>query len=361
MADFDLTLKSIDKGREGLNTGLDFGLPKLMNIIPGLQQGTYTIIGGETASAKSSYCLNSYLFNPYSILRANNPMGLSMKVFYYSLEIDKVSIISKAIARKLFFKHKYIVTVDDILSRGKHRISDELYKDVIETRGFFNELEDALTIFEPQNPTGIWKQVKAYMEGVGTTNTKIVNNGKKDIEIFDYYEPTNPKETVILIVDHLSILPRQLSYGVKENIDSMSSYFIALRNRYNVSVVGVQQLNRAVSSTDRLKLKRASPQLSDFKDTGNTTQDADIVLSLHNPFRMDEEDYNGFNIIKLRDRFRWLEILKHRSGIADMGIGLNFIGELGLLQELPSPELLELSGYDPYINFNKLTCLRDET
>ena len=43
---------------------------------------------------------------------------------------------------------------------------------------------------------------------------------------------------------------------VKENIDSMSSYFVTLRNRYNIIPVVVQQLNRAMSSADRFKLKR---------------------------------------------------------------------------------------------------------
>ena len=359
-SDFQQTLSSIDRGIQGLNRGLDMGLDKLMTVIPGVQQKTYYLIGAESGVGKSAFSLNSFLFNPYSLLKANNPEGLSMKVFYYSLEIDKISIISKAIARKLFFRHGYLTTVDDILSRGRHRISEEVYKDVKDTRNFFEDMEDVLTIYPPTNSTGIYKDVKTYMESVGTTHKKTVNNGKEDIEIFDYYEPNNPKEYVIVIVDHISILPKQLNYNVKENIDSMSTYFVGLRNRYNIIPVVIQQLNRAMSSADRFKLKRTSPQLSDFKDSGNTVQDSNVVISLHSPFRIDQEEYNGYDITKLRDRFRWVEVLKNRDGASDIGVGCNFVGEVGLFRELPSKDILELSGYGPYVDFNKKTCLRDD-
>ena len=358
--DFQTTLDSIDRGREGLNKGLSMGLDKLMQIIPGVQQKTYYLVGAESGIGKSAFVLNSFLFNPYSLLKVDNEEELSMKVFYYSLEIDKVSIISKAIARKLFFRHGYLTTTDDILSRGKHRISQELYDDVKNARVFFEDMEDVFTIYPPVNSTGIYKDVKTYMESVGKTHMKTVNNGKEDIEIFDYYEPNNPKETVLVIVDHMSILPRQLNYNVKENIDSMSNYFVTLRNRYNVSPVAVQQLNRAMSSADRFKLKRTSPQLSDFKDSGNTIQDSNVVISLHSPHRIDQEEYNGYDITELKNRFVWAEVLKNRDGVSDMGIGLNFIGEIGLFKELPAPDILKLSGYSPYVDFNYKTCLRED-
>jgi len=360
MSDFQHTLDSIDRGMLGLNRGLDMGLDKLMTVIPGVQQKTYYLIGAESGIGKSAFTLNSFLFNPYSLLKDFNTDGLSMKVFYYSLEIDKVSIISKGIARKLYFKHGYITTVDDILSRGRHRINEELYSDVKNTRDYFEELEDILTIYPPTNSTGISKDITAYMDSTGTTHKKTVNNGKEDIEIFDYYEPNNQKEHVIVIVDHISILPRQLNYNVKENIDSMSSYFVTLRNRYNIIPVVVQQLNRAMSSADRFKLKRTAPQLSDFKDSGNTVQDSNVVISLHSPYRIDEEEHRGYDITQLKDRYRWVEILKNRDGASDLGVGCNFVGEIGLFRELPSPEILTLSGVGPYTQFDKKTCLIEE-
>ena len=72
------------------------------------------------------------------------------------------------------------------------------------------------------------------------------------------------------------------------------------------------------------------------------------------------EEYNGYDINQIRDRFRWAEVLKNRDGVSDVGIGLNFIGEIGLFTELLAPSILALTGYGPYVDFDKLTCLRPE-
>ena len=115
-----------------------------------------------------------------------------------------------------------------------------------------------------------------------------------------------------------------------------------------------------MSQTDRFKLDRVEPQLSDFKDSGNTIQDSNVVISLHSPHRIDQEEYNGYDITKLKDRFRWAEVLKNRDGVSDVGIGLNFVGEIGLFRELEAPNIIELTGHEQYTEFNKLTCLREE-
>jgi replicative DNA helicase len=94
------------------------------------------------------------------------------------------------------------------------------------------------------------------------------------------------------------------------------------------------------------------PKLSDFKDSGNTQQDANVIMTLFSPHRHELENFRGYNIKKLRDRFRSVNILKNRDGAADVRVGLKFIGEVGLFSELPkvtefssNPEL-----YDQVLN-----------
>jgi hypothetical protein len=60
----------------------------------------------------------------------------------------------------------------------------------------------------------------------------------------------------------------------------------------------VQQFNQGLSSVDRLKFKGAdiSPQQTDFKDSTNPYQDADVVLGLMNAYKMDLETSLTYNI-----------------------------------------------------------------
>ena len=80
------------------------------------------------------------------------------------------------------------------------------------------------------------------------------------------------------------------------------------------------------------------PQLSDFKNSSNTQDDANIILALFSPKRYDMEKYKGYDIIKLKDRFRAMHLLKNRDGEADKFIGLDFVGQVGHFSELPTLE-----------------------
>ena len=77
------------------------------------------------------------------------------------------------------------------------------------------------------------------------------------------------------------------------------------------------------------------PKLSDFKDSGNTQQDANVIFALFSPHRHELESFRGYDIKKLKDRFRSLSLLKNRDGASDIRIGLQFVGEVGYFKELP--------------------------
>jgi replicative DNA helicase len=365
MGYFEQLKQEIDRGKLGLNTGLPMGdMDKLLAIVPNIQQRTYYLVAGETGGGKSAFALNSFLYNPFSLLRASNPLGLTFKVFMWALEIPMIDIIAKAVCRKLYFQHNYVVDVNFVLSKGKNRITDEVYTDAMKLFDFYSELENIFHIFPPENPTGVYNTMKKYAENHGTIKTKPINIGTEKtpnvINVFDEYIPDNPNEYIIIIIDHVGLLRTERGYDTKQNIDKMSEYMVELRNNFSYIPVMVQQISRAMSTTDRFKLKRVEPQLSDLKQTANTQEDANIIFTLFGPARYDMEEHNGYNVTQLRDRYRWLSILKNRDGEADVGLGLNFIGEVGVFKELPAANIMELSGYEPYTQFNKIENLVTE-
>jgi replicative DNA helicase len=348
-------IEKIERGQKGLNKGLSMGFERLVEYIPGIQQGTYYLIGGETGSGKTAFTDSCFLYNPYDWIKAHPDSGMQLEVFYWSLEIDKTIKITKAICRKLYLDYNILTDINFVLSRGKNRISDEIYEAVKFTKNYFCELEDCLTIVDAaENPTGIYKFMNNYARENGHIIHKKVNSGGDTINVFDKYIPNNPDKYILIIIDHIGLMKRERGFNQKDNIDKMSEYLIPLRNNFNFIPVVVQQLSRAMSQTDRFKLDRVEPQLSDYKDSGNTQQDANVVLSLFSPRKYEIENFRGYNIVKLKDRFRSLSILKNRDGAADSRIGLQFVGEVGHFEEVPPSKQFkeDPSLYDQVINVN---------
>ena len=88
-------------------------------------------------------------------------------------------------------------------------------------------------------------------------------------------------------------------------------------------------------------------QLDDFKDTSGTTDGAEVVIALYYPFREKIARCEGYPIQNvLKKRFRLIQVMKNRYGIADISKGITFYGEIGMFREMPRPE--EITDYEPY-------------
>lgn len=344
MSNFDDALSEIDRGLLGLNTGIPHGYERLRHYIPDIQRATYYLVGAESSIGKTAYIDNTFIYTPYEYIKSNlNANNKKLKIFCYSFEISKNRKIIKGIARNLFLKYNLLLDVNYILSRGKNRIAKEHYDLVLSERKYFEELEDILVIYDvSENPTAINKTIRAYCESVG----KIEVDPKTNRRV---YKPNNPDEDVYVIIDHYGLTKSESGLNKKQLIDRLSGeYLVNLRNLYGISPIMISQFNRDISSTDRLNLSQLEPKPSDFKETSNTFEDCDICLALFSPFRHKVKDYYNYDILKLRDRFRGLSILKNRDGAANISIGLNFIGEVGYFRELPRADQMTLQDYIKY-------------
>ena len=265
-----------------------------------------------------------------------------MKVIYYSFEVDKYIKITKAICRKIWLDYGMMVDVNFVLSRGKNRISDDVYEVVKSTKGYFEKLEESLIIYDyPVNPTGINHQIMEYLESAGEIKTKTVKTNVGELEIFEKYTPKNPNEYVIVVIDHFSLAKREKSYNEKDNIDKISNYMIRLRNNFGIIPVMLQQFNRSISSTDRAKIDRVLPQRDDFKGSGVPFEDSSIAFGLFSPHRYNFTQFLGYDIKKLKSRFISLSLLKNRDGESDKIIGMDFKGKIGHFSEFPPPNKMK--------------------
>ncbi len=75
--------------------------------------------------------------------------------------------------------------------------------------------------------------------------------------------------------------------------------------------------------------------MTDFKDTRNLFQDADIVLGLWNPLKLEMKDCLGY---KPTEDIIGLKIIKNRLSKDNIAVALRVDPKSGTFTELPKPE-----------------------
>lgn len=342
MSIFNRALGQIDRGREGLNSGIPIPFPRLRHFLPNIQQKTYYLIGASTKVGKTSFADDLFVYGAYDYYRYLKERGelgdFELDIDYFSFEIDSETKIIKGIVRKLWHDYGIITDVNSILTRGEHQCKQELYDLVIKYREYFEEMEDVVTFHEmADNPTGMNVYLVNKANKFGTTNYKNINKEPDGPPImrFDNYERDNPGKYWLIVIDHIALMIEERGYTTKKNIDKMSQYLVAHRNNYSSTPVVIQQLAFDTESDERYKNSRLTPTLKDFGDSKYTTRDANVIMTLFSPHRYHVERFQNYNISKLHNTYRNLEILENRDGEPNVNIGLNFIGPAGTFRELP--------------------------
>jgi replicative DNA helicase len=86
---------------------------------------------------------------------------------------------------------------------------------------------------------------------------------------------------------------------------------------------------------DRRDNENWMPLLSDIKDSGNTSEDANTVIAIASPFYYGVSTCLGYDITRYKDRYRLIKILKNRNGKRNLLASFLFIGEVGAYYQLP--------------------------
>ncbi|MGK2863309.1 MAG: hypothetical protein ACSLE0_15360 [Chitinophagaceae bacterium] len=291
-------------------------------------------------------------------------LNIRLKIFYFTLEMSKDEKMLSAFSNILYVKEGIRIAPKDLRSTKADKILTQETLDLIKQyEPYFNKIEEIVEFIDDiRNPTGIFKFVDEYAKNNGTTHTRIVefkNNKTNEVvtnEVFDYYEPNDPDEYVMVFIDHIGLISTEKQDGrqmnVHETIVKLSSdYLIRLRNRYNYIPVIVQQQASAQESVENLKANRLKPTLDGLGDCKLTQRDANVILGLFGPFRHEIKEYRGYDIMFFRDNIRFLEILGGREGGGGTICPLYFDGAVNYFKELPLPtDSIKLKGVYDYIN-----------
>lgn len=342
------------KGLSGEYEGLSNGFNRLNKYIYKTQRGCYTLLGGLSGSSKTTLC-DFIILNSIQDAKAK---GISLNVTYYSWEIDEVSKKANWLSIIIYNKYDRIISPQAIKGLGDLRLTKE------EQEIVFSELPELEELFKsinwhwtPLNPTGLYHEWWKSMSLKGTFITEsYIDENNETKEKIKSWVANNPDEYNIVVIDHLALSKLERSFTLKQNMDKISEYIVACRNMFNMTFFVVQQFNQALSNIERIKYRGVdlSPEQSDFRDTVNPYIDADIVMGLLNPYKMDLETSLNYNIKvegfshNLKSKYRLLKVIKNRLGQDNISIGLYTKPEAGYFEELPREMTTE--DYIKYVN-----------
>lgn len=169
---------------------------------------------------------------------------------------------------------------------------------------------------------------------------------QKTVDRIMGYKPNDPDEYVIIITDHVGLLQEESGKDKRQTIRKFSEYMMELRDYYRYIPVIVQQQASEVQSMEAFKMNRISPTPGALADCKDTRYDVNVMLGLTNPFAAGVTPWKEYDITKLRDHQRFLEVMLSRDGTANAVKALYFDGAVSYFKELPGPKT---EGYAEYM------------
>lgn len=337
------------------------GMERLEKYLPGIEQSTYYLIAAASGVGKSKLARYLFIHNPIMFLENNPDSDIQLDILYFSLEESKEKVILAEISKYLYTQHKLNLSIKQLSSVGRYNVlSTEDLQKVQQAEEHVNNFLKRVKIFDNvRNATGIYKTVRDFALTIGTyydkNDTPLTPQEVHNVKIrvgesykkVSYYKTHNPKHYVIVLIDHISLLQPETGETLWQSMSKMSSnYCLHIRDKFGFIPVVVQQLaadkERIEANFSRADLvQKLEPSLDGLGDNKTIARDVNIALGLFAPDRYKITEHNGYDITKFRDRYRSMNIMKSRDGIANKKLPLFFNGAVDFFKELPKVDELE--------------------
>ena len=361
----DRTIKHIKARRmKVLNGGVNYipsPFKRFRKDFVGIEQKKYYLVTAHEKSGKTQ--LFSYLFLYTALDYAyKHPDKIRLKVFYYPLEEDEQSIVLRYMSYLLFTLSNKNVRISpaDLESTNEEHILSEKVLQLLESEEYqkrFAFFEKSIEFMESSNPSGVWFDLNAYAEAHGKSiyveeeyqnrDTGEIKKRKK----FDHYEPDDPDEYVLIVVDHVSLLSQERNKSLRETINKLSEYMVQLRNKFSYTPVIIQQQSTETANLEAFKANKIHPTTAGLSDSKYTARDCNTMIGIVNPFKFDIPTYLKYSIEKFQDNIRFLEVVIQRGGVAKGIAPLYFDGATCFFNELPyAHETSKLKVYYDYMD-----------
>lgn len=352
-------MREVDKGMLGKNGSIPFPVAKLDDYIEIAKNTNYLFVG-DTGSGKSTMA-QDLILNILDWYYENNSPDLKLSIIYFGMERKQYMYSAKWVSRIIYLQEGILIPVKKILGRKRKKdpntgkltkekdlLTPKEYELVERYTKVFDmwEKDEVFTCIEgTHNATGIDKYLRAFADRHGslTALDKTDNNPLRK----QTYTPHHDNHIVIIATDYVGIIDSEkdaVTGQKKQKLDKYSETMRKARDLFGFSPINIQQLNRSVSGTDRLKLNDVKPKLSDIADTSDLARDADVVIAIFDPYRYLQEgattDLIGYNLAQLKDQkgvkfYRSLHILKNSFDVEGVTAGVAFYPFTGSIKAMP--------------------------
>lgn len=321
---------------------------RFSNDFIGIEQSTFYTITSFTKGGKSQFTSNVFIYHPILYAYKHPEKNVSVKILYFPLEETPERITQRFMSYLYYKKTGKRFSPRDLRSTQRALPQEVIdFFKIEENAKILNYFESCIEFYEDANPTGVYKACRQYAVEHGKLTTKTVKTKdefgvEKEIEVYSGYEPDNPDEYRLVIIDTVNLIDTEKGMTLKQSMDKTSEYLAKyLRNKFFFSPVIIQQQSFESENNDALKIGRIRPSVVGLGDTKYTGRDSNLVLGLFSPMRFGLTEYFGYDIKKLRDNIRFLEVIVNRDGSLGGMTALFFDGAVCEFVELPPPSDVE--------------------
>jgi hypothetical protein len=351
---FSKVFKDLVERKERAESGkyncIPFPFPRFRSLVPGIERGRYVCITASAKIGKSKFCDFMFVYEPL-FFAIDNPQ-FRFKVIYFTLEVNAETKYLEFLSHLLYRLDNIVVSPVDLRSVNNEKPISQNVLDLLNTE----EYQKYIKFYEEHieyidtiaNPTGINKYCRDYAEKNGKFNHipyKTTNEVTGEEETRMKLDPDNPytpndeEEYRIVIIDNAANLTTEKGLTMRETIDKMSKYCITLRNQLNYIMVLVQHQSLAAESLDAMKMDAMKPSAANLGDAKTVVRDINMLIGLYSPFKHNKKEFSGYDITKLKNYSRFMEIIDDRDYGANNNIcPLFFNGASSFWAELPRPE-----------------------
>lgn len=322
-----------------------YHFPRLSEYVPGLLKGQLVKILAPTGAGKSKYARFLSVIMPFQLYKK---YGIKYKTIFFSLEESKEDFIDNMIVALLKMRHDISTDILEINSYKNNPIDNFLFNKIEEVSSEVEEILEHVIIIDTVNhPTGIFQEVKKYVDSAGKHIYKERDESDKfegsTDKVYSHYEANDDEVIVLVVVDHVGLIKSEYDkvlgkkLTVHEAIAKWSTTYCVevICKLWKCCVINVQQVGMSSDDVTHFKAGKLEPTLSDGANNKEIIRDDHLVLSLYEPQRHELSEHNGYDLRILKDNYRSTTVLKNRKGKNNLKLGLYFDGATGLFKELP--------------------------
>lgn len=334
----------------GMYNCIPFPFKRFSNILPGTEMGKFILVSANQKVGKTKFCDFVYVYQTIFFILEHPEV--KAKILYFCLEESPRKKYIEFISHLLFKLDGIRLSTADLSSIDKDKPLPEEILTLIKGdryQKYIKKFEEIVQyIGDCSNPTGINKACREYALSVGHLNYKTIEVKdpllgtkveRKIIDPLNPYTPNDSEEYKIVIVDNASNITTEQGLNKMDSIEKLSKYAITLRDQLNYTFILIQHQNQSKEGIDSYKYDKLKPSADSLADSRKTVRDINLFLGLYSPFKYGVKEYEGYDITKLKDNVRFLEVLEDRDYGANGNIcPLYFDGVTSNFIELPKPD-----------------------